>query len=75
VEITGDEKKIQGIIDLLNSFGITEIVRTGKLAISRSRREGTMIQNPAPKETQQILAERKANPKEEGNGEDQFRRS
>ena len=75
VEITGDEKKIQGIIDLLNSFGITEIVRTGKLAISRSKREGTMIQNHAPKETHKIMAEQKATPKEEGNGEDQFRRS
>jgi acetolactate synthase I/III small subunit len=75
VEITGDEKKIQGIIDLLNSFGITEIVRTGKVAISRSKREGTTIQNPAPKETHKITAERKATPKEEGNGEDQFRRS
>ena len=39
VEITGDEKKIQAIIDLFNSFGITEIVRTGKVAISRSRRD------------------------------------
>jgi acetolactate synthase I/III small subunit len=40
VEITGDEKKIQAIVDLLIPFGITEIVRTGKAAISRMRREG-----------------------------------
>jgi acetolactate synthase I/III small subunit len=40
VEVTGDEKKIQAIIDLLVPFGIPEIVRTGKVAISRMRREG-----------------------------------
>ena len=40
VEITGDEKKIQAIIELLVPFGIIEIVRTGKVAISRGRKEG-----------------------------------
>jgi len=35
IQVTGDEKKIQAIIDLLKPLGIKEIVRTGKVAISR----------------------------------------
>ncbi|MCJ7493197.1 MAG: acetolactate synthase small subunit [Deltaproteobacteria bacterium] len=40
LEITGDEKKIQAVIDLLVPIGIMEIVRTGKVAITRVRKEG-----------------------------------
>lgn len=40
VEITGDEKKIQAAIDLLTPLGIKEIVRTGKVAISRVKKNG-----------------------------------
>ena len=35
VEITGDENKIDAIINLLRPLGIKEIVRTGKIAIAR----------------------------------------
>lgn len=35
VEITGDEEKIDGFIRMLKPFGIKEIVRTGRIAISR----------------------------------------
>jgi acetolactate synthase-1/3 small subunit len=38
VEITGDEKKIEALIELLKPMGIKEFVRTGKIAIAR---EGT----------------------------------
>ena len=40
LEVTGDDKKIQAIIDLLTPLGIIEIVRTGKVAITRARKEG-----------------------------------
>lgn len=40
LEITGDEKKIQAVIDLLLPLGIMEIVRTGKVAISRVKKDG-----------------------------------
>ena len=43
LEITGDEKKIQAVIDLLAPIGITEIVRTGKVAIPRVRKEGSNL--------------------------------
>lgn len=35
VEVTGDEAKIQAMEKLLRQFGIKELVRTGKIALSR----------------------------------------
>ena len=34
-QVTGDEKKIEAFIELLKPMGIKEIVRTGKVAITR----------------------------------------
>ena len=35
IEVTGDEGKIMGIEQLLRPFGIKEMVRTGKIALTR----------------------------------------
>ena len=35
VEVTGDEKKVGGLVDLLRVRGIVEMVRTGKVAMVR----------------------------------------
>lgn len=35
VEVTGDEDKIAGLINLLSGFGIREIARTGRIAVTR----------------------------------------
>jgi acetolactate synthase-1/3 small subunit len=35
IEITGDEKKIAALVELLKPMGIKEFVRTGKIAIAR----------------------------------------
>lgn len=35
VEITGDENKIDGFLEILKPFGIIEMVRTGAVAMSR----------------------------------------
>lgn len=35
IEITGDQSKINGFLDLLRPLGIKEIVRSGRIAISR----------------------------------------
>ncbi len=40
-EITGDEKKIQAVVELLAPFGIIEIVRTGKVAIARGKKDSS----------------------------------
>jgi acetolactate synthase-1/3 small subunit len=39
MEITGTDRKMDAVIDLLAPFGIVEIVRTGTVAISRTRKE------------------------------------
>jgi len=36
IEATGDENKLKGMEDLFRGYGIKEIVRTGKIAISRN---------------------------------------
>jgi len=41
LEITGNDRKIQAVIDLLSPIGIMEIVRTGKVAIARHRKTGS----------------------------------
>jgi acetolactate synthase-1/3 small subunit len=35
IEITGDDSKTSAFIDLLSQFGIIDLARTGKLALSR----------------------------------------
>ena len=35
IEITGDEGKIKGVLDLLKPLGIQEVVRSGRIAINR----------------------------------------
>ena len=35
LEVTGEESKIEAIVELLRPFGIQEVVRTGKVAIAR----------------------------------------
>lgn len=38
VEVTGDQEKVEGILNLLRPFGIREIVRTGVIAMARGNR-------------------------------------
>ncbi len=53
LEVTGDEAKIEAIIELLRPFGIQELVRTGKVAIARGpktrlRKVPERLGKPAP---------------------------
>ena len=38
IEVTGDEDKLKGLEDLLRTYGIKEIVRTGKIAQVRNEK-------------------------------------
>jgi len=38
IEVTGDEEKIDAIIQLLRQFGVKELVRTGKISMVRGAR-------------------------------------
>ncbi len=35
IEVTGDEDKINSLLDLLRSSGIIELARTGRVALTR----------------------------------------
>ncbi len=35
VEVTGDEEKIEGLVEVLRPFGIIEMVRTGMVSMAR----------------------------------------
>jgi acetolactate synthase-1/3 small subunit len=41
VEATGDEEKVDGLVDLLRERGVLEMVRTGKVALVRGSRRTT----------------------------------
>jgi acetolactate synthase-1/3 small subunit len=43
VEVTGDENKIESLLDLLKGFGIKELVRTGRVAMVRGTDGGSPI--------------------------------
>lgn len=37
IEMSGDEEKVSGLLELIKPFGIIEIVRTGRIAIARTK--------------------------------------
>lgn len=39
IEATGDDAKLKGLEDLFRSYGIKEIIRTGKIAMSRNSKD------------------------------------
>ncbi len=51
VEITGDTKKIEAIINLLRPLGIKELIRTGRIAIAREE-----FKQAAPQERRRPVA-------------------
>ena len=38
IEVTGNENKIKAFLELLDSFGVTELARTGTVSLRRERR-------------------------------------
>lgn len=41
IEITGDEGKVEGLIQLLRPYGVREMARTGKIALTRGAKGRT----------------------------------
>ncbi len=39
IELSGTEDKVEAMLDLLRPYGVREMVRTGRIALSRSSRE------------------------------------
>ncbi len=49
IEVTGDEEKITSLVDLLRSFGIKEISRTGRIAMTRGSSGSLQVEERLPK--------------------------
>jgi acetolactate synthase I/III small subunit len=45
IELSGEEQKIEAFIDLMRPFGITELVRTGRIAMVRSNSKRSAADN------------------------------
>ncbi len=48
VEIAGPEKKIEAFIDLMRPYGIKELVRSGRIALVRSKHGQREVADPPP---------------------------
>ncbi len=57
IEITGDEEKIDGFVDVLRPYGIIEMVRTGIIAMERGA--STLINNMVENQNYELPIEYK----------------
>ena len=46
VEVTGDEDKVNSLLDLLRGFGIREIASTGRIAVTRGGAGPLQVEEP-----------------------------
>jgi acetolactate synthase-1/3 small subunit len=46
VEVTGDEAKIDSLLNLLRGFGIKELARTGRIALTRGETSPLTVKKP-----------------------------
>ncbi len=51
VEVTGDEQKIDSLYNLLRNFGIKEVTRTGRVAMTRGS-SGSLVVDAKPSQVQ-----------------------
>ncbi len=49
IEVTGDEDKINSLLNLLRGFGIKEISRTGRIAMARGASGSLPVEKKSPK--------------------------
>ena len=49
IEITGDEDKVDSLLNLIRGFGIREIARTGRIAMVRGSSGSVQIKEKSPK--------------------------
>jgi acetolactate synthase I/III small subunit len=52
IEISGQEKKIEAFIEMMRPFGIVELVRTGRIAMVRSRQSKEVVEAQKAKAAQ-----------------------
>jgi len=55
VEVTGDETKIDSLLNLLRGFGIKELARTGRIALTRGETNPLPVKKPPKAKGQKQL--------------------
>jgi acetolactate synthase-1/3 small subunit len=46
IEVTGDDAKIDSLLDLLRGFGLRELARTGRIALTRGETSPLPVKKP-----------------------------
>ena len=54
IEITGTEDKIDGLVEMLRPYGVIEMVRTGRVAMSRGAGARRRSSSPGPPEADRV---------------------
>ena len=54
VEVTGDEDKIDSLVNLLRNYGIKELVRTGRIALVRGVAGATTLEEESPPQVRRL---------------------
>ena len=55
IEISGQESKISSFIDVMRPFGIIELVRTGRIALTRENVDIPALQNQSDRKAEQTV--------------------
>jgi acetolactate synthase-1/3 small subunit len=62
LSVTGDEEKVDALMQLMKPYGIREVVRTGRIALTRGG-AGTSVEEVEPEEIREFHAREGRRPK------------
>ena len=61
IQAIGTEDRVDSLVELLNNFGVVEMVRTGRVAMTRGRAQGGLNDQPTSKRSKPTAAKWESN--------------